>query len=130
MHGFIEHLKTYLLRKFCGDFVAWMLIGVIWVLIPGTLVWAFDANATWIGEIWNQVYPHIGLELQLASDAVSKAHEAVIATLNLANGLLGEDSTVASRLEAGARILLIGEVWVVKIQFSSILRMAYRYLWG
>ena len=126
MRRFIERLKSYFLRKAAGDFAACLIIGAALFLAPGVLVWAFDLNTVWLGKVWEQVLPYLPVTLQLASDVAEKAHQFLLAGFNFTNGLLEEEADAAAQLEAGARIYLIGEAWVLKIQVSFILRTLYR----
>lgn len=125
-----HRFQDYLYRKWVANLVAFLIVIALWFLFPSLLVQVFNWNAEWVSDLWYGVfYPYLPTEIQLASEAVGAAHDAVLAGVDFASYLSGAEVEAAARLEATARILLIGELLLVIIGLSILLRLLHLAYW-
>ncbi len=122
----IEVIKDYLYRKMLGDAWAIMAIALLLIFWSDALIALFNLNAWWVTKLWAAyIAPNLPIELRLAGEAMGAAHHAMLSALRFSTGLVKKGAD-ASTIEAGARILLLGEAWILKVQLSLAFRMVYQ----
>ncbi len=122
----VQRIKDYLFRKFVADVSAMLLLFTAWFLLPAMILWAFNQNVWWVGMVWDQATPYLPTRLWAMGEALSAAHDALLKGLRFSTTWIGAAEDPG--LEVGARTMLLGEAWILKVQTSWALRFLYKIL--